>query len=94
MARNDGTCPGEVSKISRLAKTVEESLAATRGGMEVDLLDLSRLTRTDGGQALSFPCNAQGCVDMDALSERRRCDYLFARATIGQDYGWPHVVPV
>jgi hypothetical protein len=48
----------------------------------------------DGGTSLVFPCDAQGHVDMDALGERRMCDYLFARATIGHDYGWPRVVPV
>lgn len=48
----------------------------------------------DGGQALVFPCDAQGRVDMDSLGERRMCDYLFARATMGRDYDRPRVVPV
>lgn len=47
----------------------------------------------DGAQALVFPCDAQGRVDMDALGERRMCDYLFARVAIGHDYDWPRVVP-
>ncbi|KQV47886.1 flavodoxin family protein [Massilia sp. Root335] len=40
-ARNDGSCPGEVSKTWRLAKLCEETLAAE--GVETDLLDLSRI---------------------------------------------------
>lgn len=40
-SRNDGTCPGEMSKTYRLAKIAEEILAAR--SIEVDFLDLSRL---------------------------------------------------
>ena len=40
-ARNDGSCPGEVSKTWRLATLCEEVLAAE--GVETDLLDLSRI---------------------------------------------------
>ena len=36
------------------------------------------------GQALVFPCDANGQVDMNALSSRALCDYLFARALIGR----------
>lgn len=43
------------------------------------------------GRALSFPCDAQGKVDLNALSERARCDYLFARALIGRSFGLPAV---
>ena len=48
----------------------------------------------DGRQALAFPCDAQGRVDMDALGERRTCDYLFARATMGRDFDRPRIVAV
>lgn len=41
-ARNDGSCPGEMSKSWRLTKIARDALAAC--GMEADLLDLSRLT--------------------------------------------------
>ena len=41
-ARNDGTCPGEISKSWRLSKIARDALSAE--GMETDLLDLSRLT--------------------------------------------------
>jgi hypothetical protein len=43
------------------------------------------------GQALVFPCDAQGQVDFSILSDREKCDYLFARALIGRDFGRPAV---
>ena len=43
------------------------------------------------GRGLAFPCDALGNVDLDALSERARNNYLFARAMVGRDNGWPRV---
>lgn len=37
------------------------------------------------GRGLVFPCNAQGQVDLDDLSERARNNYLFARAMVGRE---------
>jgi hypothetical protein len=45
------------------------------------------------GRALTFPCDAQGHVDLDALPERARGNYLFARALVGRDYSSPRVCP-
>jgi multimeric flavodoxin WrbA len=55
-ARNDGTCPGEMSKTYRLAKVAEEVLKSA--GLETDFLDLSRLTSEYGRRI--FPCKS--CV--------------------------------
>lgn len=55
-SRNDGTCPGEVSKTFRLAQLARESIEGA--GIEVDLLDLSRLT-SDYARHI-HPC--KGCV--------------------------------
>jgi multimeric flavodoxin WrbA len=55
-ARNDGTCPGEVSKTWRMAQLAREVLEAA--GIEVDLLDLSQLT-SDYDRHI-HPC--KGCV--------------------------------
>lgn len=41
-ARNDGSCPGEMSKTFRLAQLAQQVLESA--GIEVDLLDLSLLT--------------------------------------------------
>ena len=43
------------------------------------------------GRALAFPCDAQGSVRLDALSERALHHYLFARAVVGREYATPVV---
>jgi hypothetical protein len=45
------------------------------------------------GRAMMFPCDAQGHVDLDALSERARENYFYARTVIGREFGHPDVVP-
>ncbi len=45
------------------------------------------------GRALSFPCDEQGHVSMDSLSDRARENYLYARAVIGREYAYPLVRP-
>lgn len=48
----------------------------------------------DEGRAYAFPCDAQGRVDLDALSEKARNNYLYARAVIGLEVAMPHVEPL
>ncbi len=55
-ARNDGTCPGEMSKSFRLLEIARESLQ--HAGIQVDVLDLSLLTSEYGRNI--YPC--KGCV--------------------------------
>lgn len=55
-ARNDGTCPGEMSKSFRLLGLAREILE--QAAIEVDVLDLSQLTSEYGRNI--FPC--KGCV--------------------------------
>lgn len=55
-ARNDGTCPGEMSKSFRLLKIVRETLEQT--DIQVDVLDLSLITSEYGRNI--HPC--KGCV--------------------------------
>ncbi len=45
----------------------------------------------DEGRAFVFPCDAQGRVDLDSLSERARHNYLYARAVIGREVSMPSV---
>ena len=54
--RNDGSCPGEMSKTFRLARIARETLGGQ--GLETDLLDLSQLT-SDYDRHI-HPC--KGCV--------------------------------
>jgi hypothetical protein len=46
----------------------------------------------DAGRGLSFPCDAQGQVQLEALSERARLAYQHARAMVGRDYATPVVL--
>ena len=43
------------------------------------------------GRGLAFPCDCNGHVDLDRVSERARNSYLFARAMIGREYAMPQV---
>ena len=43
------------------------------------------------GRGLAFPCDAGGQVDLDALSERGRNNYLFARAMVGREFATPDI---
>jgi multimeric flavodoxin WrbA len=54
--RNDGTCPGEISKTWRLSRMVIDTLKKAR--IQTDDLDLSRITSEYGKQI--HPC--KGCV--------------------------------
>lgn len=43
------------------------------------------------GRALAFPCDDGGLVSLDALSDRARDNYLYARAVVGREYAVPVV---
>ena len=45
----------------------------------------------DAGRAYAFPCDAAGHVDMDALSDAARENYLYARAVVGREVSMPTV---
>lgn len=45
------------------------------------------------GRAMSFPCDASGTVDLNALSDRARTNYFFARALVGREFSHPAVQP-
>jgi hypothetical protein len=48
----------------------------------------------DPGRGFTFPCDAQGCVELDQLNERARVNYLLARALVGFDLARPVVLAV
>lgn len=52
-------------------------------------IELRFAHRRNERRSLAFPCDAAGRVDLDALDERRRNEYLFARALMGRDYAFP-----
>ncbi|MBV8502573.1 MAG: hypothetical protein JO006_12745 [Paucibacter sp.] len=43
------------------------------------------------GRGFSFPCDAEGHVDLNRMSQRSRCNYLFARAMVGRDFAAPSI---
>lgn len=45
----------------------------------------------DEGRGYTFPCDAGGHVDLDALSGTLRTNYLFARTLVGRDFATPCV---
>jgi hypothetical protein len=53
--------------------------------------ELCFLSRKDRACAFAFPCDASGRVDLDALSEQARRNYLFARRVVGSLFLKPAV---
>lgn len=45
----------------------------------------------DEGRAYAFPCDAEGHVDLDGLSERARDNYFYVRTVVGREFGCPKV---
>jgi len=43
------------------------------------------------GRGYAFPCDEAGHVDLDALSERARLSYFYARTVIGREFLTPAV---
>jgi hypothetical protein len=45
----------------------------------------------DSGRGYAFPCDHEGHVDLDGMSERARNNYFYARAMIGRELAFPAV---
>lgn len=67
-----------------MSQTTQDTAAAARYEIRFQSLH-------DSGRGVSFPCDAQGRVGLDDLSERARLAYLRARALVGRDYATPAV---
>jgi hypothetical protein len=48
----------------------------------------------DEGHGYAFPCDANGHVDLDRLSDRRRDNYFYVRAAARRELSPPLVAPV
>ena len=46
----------------------------------------------NAGRSLAFPCDRNGAVDLDALSERARNNFFYAKSLVGRDFAVPEVV--
>jgi hypothetical protein len=43
------------------------------------------------GRGYAFPCDAQGHVDIDGLTDRARVNYFYARTVVGSELSAPIV---
>lgn len=68
-----------------------ESVPSSRPAPRQGDFELRFRSLFDEARGLAFPCDAAGCVLLDALSERARQNYLYARALTGRDFAWPEV---
>jgi multimeric flavodoxin WrbA len=80
-SRNDGTCPGEISKTWRLLNTAKTTLEAA--GMETDVLDLSLLTSSY--HLHIHPC--KGCVSTAMPLCHWPCS-CYPNHSLGQTSDW------
>jgi len=60
--------------------------------MPLDAYELRFESLFQAGRALAFPCDAQGGVLLDDLSDRALQNYLFARAVVGREFASPIVL--
>jgi len=60
--------------------------------MPFDAYELRFESLFQAGRALAFPCDAQGGVLLDGLSDRALQNYLFARAVVGREFASPIVL--
>jgi hypothetical protein len=56
-----------------------------------DFYELRFQSLFNEGRGWSFPCDAQGHVDLDRMSDRARNNYFFARTVIGREVTLPRV---
>ena len=80
-SRNDGTCPGEISKTFRMVKWAEETLK--EASLEVDVLDLSLLTSSY--HLHIHPC--KGCVSTAMPLCHWPCS-CYPNHSLGQTSDW------
>ena len=46
------------------------------------------------GRGYAFPCDREGHVDLDELTEHARRNYFFAHTVIGSEFYLPVVLPI
>jgi hypothetical protein len=71
---------------------VQEAIMRVQGSHDDAGYEVRYCSLFHEGRALSFPCDAQGHVDLDALSPRSLGNYLFARAMVGREFATPTVL--
>jgi hypothetical protein len=46
------------------------------------------------GRGFAFPCDVQGHVDIDALTDQGRVNYFYARTVVGVELSAPFVLAI
>ena len=64
---------------------------AIRSSQEATAYEMRFRSLFHEGRAFAFPCDADGCVDIDSLSDRARNNYFYARTVIGRELSMPAV---
>jgi hypothetical protein len=84
---------GALRKRKRPAGGARKIAATARKTSMTDPLHYALTFESLSGDGLvyAFPCDASGHVDLDALDERSRNDYLFARGLVGRSFAAPAV---
>ena len=59
--------------------------------IELPLFEVRFASLFRQGRGFAFPCDGQGHVDLDTLSERARNNYFYARALVGRESARPRV---
>jgi hypothetical protein len=67
---------------------------AIRSAQEPTLYEMRFRSLFQEGRAYAFPCDADGRVDIDSLSDSARNNYFYARTVIGRELSMPAVHPV
>lgn len=65
---------------------VQSAAGQVRGHYQLNFHSLFEARR-----GYAFPCDEAGRVDLDAMSERQRNNYLYARALMGREVAYPVV---
>jgi hypothetical protein len=68
-------------------------MIATRLAQEAPHFELRFCSLFHEGRAYAFPCDCDGHVDIDALSDKARSNYFYARTLVGRDVSVPAVRP-
>jgi len=82
-SRNEHTCPGEISKSYRLVQMAREVLAASGGPLDIQVLDLSRLTSEYGRHI--HPCKS--CFSTSPALCHWPCS-CYPNHSLGQTQDW------
>jgi hypothetical protein len=65
---------------------MNESATCAANGARYELRFINLFNR---GRGYAFPCNAEGLVALDTLSDRGRSNYLYARVVVGNELSTP-----